>query len=464
MIQFDFDKINPQDYNDINTKNMTCYNDIVKSLKIVEKFIIKKQLILTGGQAMHYALILKGHKGLYCSEEFPDYDCLSVNHQTDAFELSEQLCKANIPFTNAIPGLHITTMRTRVYLCMEAMDVTYIPQKIFNILKKYTLSYKNNLKLIHPHFQILDHHRSLSLPFENEPMYSIDHRWKKDMCRYDLLYHYYPLKSTKKIKLKIVTFSRIITKNTCISGIIALAYWINKAIKLKLNIGNIIPLDFDCTDKHIKCKYPAFSHYNLILFSDNYKNIIKLVNKKDIKYYESLLGRMPRRIEISDKQYIITIYDNIGQLLSCHNDTHSNMCIANMQSVMLYLLERYMFSSIFNITAKEREYYKILYIWSVSLVNITSTQYAKETNISIKNELKLFLPASITYGKLNISNSIEFNKQNLKHKFGDGPNVKLLKPKPGYPDLEKNNCVIIPEFNPKESALFAITGNEISSF
>ena len=63
-IKYNFDTIDTQYYKNINTKNMIWYNDMIKSLALVEKFIIKKQLILTGGQAMHYALILKGHKGL----------------------------------------------------------------------------------------------------------------------------------------------------------------------------------------------------------------------------------------------------------------------------------------------------------------------------------------------------------------------------------------------------------------
>ncbi len=453
--RFDFSTINPEDYKNLTATRSVWHNDIVKALKITEKFIIKKKLILTGGLAIHNSLVLKGHPGIYTAHNLPDYDCVSPNHQKDAYELATILCLKGIPHVNAIQGLHITTMRTRIFLGVENMDVTYVPPNVFDIISKHALTYKNNLKIIHPHFQMLDQHRSLMLPFENEPMYNLENRWVKDMTRFDLLYTKYPLKAGPIKLVEGLSFDKKFVKNNCISGIMALAYWVNMAKKLKLKTRvSFASMNFKITKNNISCSFPVGIKKDLVVFSDDYKKTLN--NCGTVKHFESLLQKMPRRIECQYKKQNITVYDNLGQKISCYFDKEHEICVTNLQLVMLYLLEKYIYYEIFGIAKKDRSLFATLYVWALELVRSAAKEYQKG-----QEEYKVFLPSPITYGKLNQSINLSFMKDKLLFKLGIGTQVSHFVPKPGYPDMDKNNCIINASFNPNRSNLFSISGNKI---
>ncbi len=452
MKQIDFNKIDLSEYEHITTTKSIWHTDIVKALGIAKAYIIKNKLILTGGLAIHYALILKGKPGIYTDESLPDYDCISDQHQVHAYNLAMILCKNGLPNTNAIQGLHITTMRTRVYLGVENMDITYVPPVIFDILSKNILTYKDNLQIIHPHFQMLDQHRALSLPFENEPLYSLDHRWKKDMIRFDLLYNAYPLPKPIIIKWKIISFSTKWIKSNCITGIVALAYWINKAMDMKMNI-NVVDMKFKNNSKSISCKFPT-GYEQLIVLSDEYKKTLSLGN--NIEYYQSLLQKMPQRGECMDgQQNNIVVYDNLGQKISCYYD--GDLIIANLQYVMLWILEKYNYHSLFNLSRTQQKQFATLYGYAINLIKVASELYANN------KEMKIFLPSAIVYGKENETANAKFMKEKLSYKLGIGSSVTHLVPKSDYPDKKKNNCIITAQFDPTKSKLFYLSGEKMQN-
>ncbi len=84
---------------------------------------------------------------------------------------------------SAINAYHTTTRKVR-YNFMEVADISYIPKDIFNNLPY--LMY-NKMKIIHPNFQRLDMHKSLSNLYTNLPMDNFRHRIKKDITRFNLL-------------------------------------------------------------------------------------------------------------------------------------------------------------------------------------------------------------------------------------------------------------------------------------
>lgn len=454
MKQIDFNKIDISQYDHITTTKSIWYNDIVKALNMAKQYIIKNKLVLTGGLAIHYALILKGKLGIYSDECLPDYDCVSDQHQVHAYNLAMILCKNELPNTNAIQGLHITTMRTRVYLGVENMDITYVPQEIFDVLSKNALTYKDNLQIIHPHFQMLDQHRALSLPFENEPLYSLDYRWKKDMTRFDLLYGAYPLSKRTKIKWKTISFSRKWIKSNCITGILALAYWINKAKENNMNI-DAVDMKFHVDSKSISCKFPA-GYDQLVILSDEYKKTLSLGD--NIQYYQSLLQKMPQRGECIDGKDNIVVYDNLGQKISCHYD--GDLIIANLQYVMLWILEKYNFYNLFNLSRTQQKQFATLYGYAINLVKVASELSSKSS--SDNKEMKIFLPSAITYGKENETENAKFMKKRLLYKLGIGPSVTHLVPKSDYPDKKKNNCIITAHFDYTKSSLFHLSGEKIT--
>lgn len=509
-IQWSFDNINDHEYTNIlNNKTKWC-EDIDLALKITEKFIIQNGLILVGGQAIQYALLMKGHKGIYPDDEWPDLDCIGENHQKYAFMLAEILCKEKIPHIVAIPAMHIQTMKTRIYQAQDAMDLSYTPKKVFKIINESALTYKNNLKIIHPHFQMIDQHRSLSLPFENEPRYTMDFRWIKDMKRYDILYDKYPIKS-KPIAKVIKNFSDVsfmINTSVCYSGITGLAYWLSKAgemklitdinLKFKINKGiityntpiehNIITMfddDINKTLDFLKKGAAELNPHNYLMdtiitsqemvWAEDWANnwtdneiiygsgILKKIKTKEIniKYYATLLGKMPRRAMVN-KHY--EIYDNLGQQLSCHND--GDLCIANLQNIMLYLLERYMFHEIYGINKQNANIYSALYLQCFSIVSQAALIYSKGNKA-----YNIFLPIGLSenterltvYGKENCTEGKHFSKTSLKFKLGIGTSTKGLRPRSSYPTLIEQ-CKTDATFDPDTSYLFDIGGDETTPF
>ena len=63
-----------------------------RALKIVREFIVERQLILYGGQAIDYSLRLKG-SGIYPEHQTPDFDFFSPRSVDDAYDLAERFNK-----------------------------------------------------------------------------------------------------------------------------------------------------------------------------------------------------------------------------------------------------------------------------------------------------------------------------------------------------------------------------------
>lgn len=181
------------------------YNPLVtrlqQALEVVKKFIIDNNLIITGGMAIDYALKLRGDK-IYdessAASLIPDWDFYSPNHVVHAYELADKLYELGFGAgdgdpdkfrIDAIRATHITTIRVRIAREVVA-DITYIAPDIFNKLPYLTI---RDLRVIHPHWQLMNIHRSLSFLFENPPREVVFSRMVKDIKRGNQLYTLYPL-------------------------------------------------------------------------------------------------------------------------------------------------------------------------------------------------------------------------------------------------------------------------------
>ena len=115
-------------------------------MKIVKKFILRKELIIYGGTAIDYALKLKGQK-LYDDLIHPDIDVYSSNHLKDAKELVDELTDTGFKDVSAIRGIHALTMKIRCNF-IYVLDISYIPNSVFT--KIPILKYNGfTLSLIH---------------------------------------------------------------------------------------------------------------------------------------------------------------------------------------------------------------------------------------------------------------------------------------------------------------------------
>jgi len=159
-----------------------------RALELVRRFIVERGLILYGGQAIDFALRLKGSQ-IYPEHQTPDYDCFSPQSVDDAYELADRLVAAGFPHVGAIPAIHAQTMRVATNFTYVA-DVSYAPQAVFDSLP--TVSYAG-MRVLHPDYQRTDMHLAFCFPFNNPPREDIFHRYRKDLERFRLLQELYPV-------------------------------------------------------------------------------------------------------------------------------------------------------------------------------------------------------------------------------------------------------------------------------
>jgi hypothetical protein len=169
-------------------------HSIDRVLAIAKAFIIEKGCIPYGGLAIDGALRLKGDR-LYPDEERPDYDVYTSRSVVYAYELVDRIHKAGFANAGAMPGIHIQTMRVKFHF-LNVADFSYVPEAVLAIIP--TLNFQG-MKIVHPDYQRMDMHLSLSFPFSNAPMEVVFHRWKKDLTRYNTLAKYYPITFDKAV-------------------------------------------------------------------------------------------------------------------------------------------------------------------------------------------------------------------------------------------------------------------------
>lgn len=159
-----------------------------RALEIVKQFIVERKLILYGGQAIDFALRLKG-SGIYPDHQIPDYDFFSPQSVDDAYDLADRLAAAGFPHISAIPAIHMQTMRVGTNFVYVA-DISYVPAEVYEKLP--TVSYAG-MRVLHPDYQRTDMHLAFCFPYSNPPREDIFHRFRKDLKRFNLFEEYYPI-------------------------------------------------------------------------------------------------------------------------------------------------------------------------------------------------------------------------------------------------------------------------------
>lgn len=279
---------------------------ILYGLGLVNEFIKRKKLILTGGMAIDFALRLQKDK-LYNDDQLPDYDFYSPNHASDAYELMAQLCedpKFKGHKLDVIGATHTTSMRVRVDYTNVLADITYIPKNIYEEIP--TLEYEG-IRFEHPHYKIINIHRALHLPFEHIHQPVIFHRWKKDIKRFNMLWKYYPIESeNQKIKEYEVEVPGYILENQCLAGFAVLAL-LDKKIKYdeKIKTFKITQLD----ERVVLLSTKPAELAELIK-----KELEKNKEKPDIIEYNQVLDQLGKRYSIG--QY--DIYDHSDKYTSAY--------------------------------------------------------------------------------------------------------------------------------------------------
>ena len=167
-------------------KRIVNSEEVQKIIKIVENFIIRKNLICYGGTAINN--ILPKEDQFYNKEvEIPDYDFFTVNALEDAKELSDIYFKEGFTDVEAKSGQHHGTFKVYVNY-MPIADLTNTPKEIFNALKKDSLRVAGIL-YAPPNFLRMSMYLELSRPAGDIS------RWEKVLKRLTILNKHYPLAS-----------------------------------------------------------------------------------------------------------------------------------------------------------------------------------------------------------------------------------------------------------------------------
>lgn len=158
--------------------------EVKKMIEIVENFLRKKQLICYGGIAIN--ALLPPSDSIYDEEvELSDYDFYSPNAMSDAIELADEYSRQGYTQTESRAGSHFQTYKTYCNY-LPVADITYIPNELFNALKKEAVSVKGIL-YCPPNFLKMAMYLELS-----RPAGQID-RFEKVFKRLRLLNQHYPL-------------------------------------------------------------------------------------------------------------------------------------------------------------------------------------------------------------------------------------------------------------------------------
>lgn len=156
--------------------------EIKKATVFVKDYIQKQGFILYGGTAIHLALLAAGHEGLYNKNKLADYDFFCAHPINESEKLLNALKKEGFT-VNAINALHLTTRRIRVGKVAVA-DLSFFP-----MIEKLPLMIYNGFKFVHPLFQTIDIHISLTYIYRNDYWKT---RMQKDLKRLNLITEIYP--------------------------------------------------------------------------------------------------------------------------------------------------------------------------------------------------------------------------------------------------------------------------------
>lgn len=430
-------------YEKIVQKHSVYTKLILDGLDVVARFIKDNNHILVGGQAIDYAMRLKGEK-LYEDDAIPDLDIVAPNFHEVAYELANMLTARGFTHITVINGLHPSTMKVRVsfnILC----DITYMPSKLYNRLP--LLEYKG-FKLVHPSFQFIDQHRALSYPYENAPWYTVLHRLEKDIKRHDILIELYPYGVDcpscigHSITCNECSYPTQLFSGHCLGGYVALAYWLNKAQSLGFVPGKLlIPFDgTEITEAHITVSLPKL--FCLSIWTDDYEAAIKAVTSEDdkstlIKYKHSVLEKIPRRILIrsnnkkSKDGICKEIVDNKGCLLTAHKAFEAlDVWFTNLQHVQCYASTMAWLCA--KTDPKKASAYRLMYGLAAKIVEWAALEFIKDAN---RDQYRPFLPTHEVYGKYLWSHRYRLNRMQLKTKLSglifERPLPKQAFPKPG---------------------------------
>lgn len=480
----EFIDANDKKYEKIIIEKNIDYNNMMRGMKIVEKFISERGLILYGGQAIDFALRLKGDK-IYEDDAVPDYDMFSSDSVNDSYDLTEILAKEGMEEARSVVGYYVRAMKNSVSANRAWIaDLAYIPKEIFGQLP--ILEYKG-MKIIHPHYQMIDIHQSLSNSFQNPSMGEpIFFRYKKEIARYNKLLEYYPFEQVdiKKIKTKpneitLRYITEVLVLFPAYGAMVRKFKELVKESSLKfpeLNgeeyLNKIFPLDFNIAKSKLTIQTYGNEFSMICCDINGYLNKVVELSSLVPKHFNAFLNIIPKKTMFNYRNYIFTIYNTEGYLInySEFNIDGVQVHVAGIQYQLKILLAKYIFeksedmkriyiacyNSLLLMMSYNEKFIKLLTEYDE---NKLLTDKSKNTISVATQQLIMVSPFMLpitTYGDKNKNERDEINIINLERVVG----LTEDKPYP-LPQAYSAKNQRPPNFDYSSSKYFSINGAEI---
>lgn len=455
---------NSKKYEMLSVKSDPLYSQFKASIDIVREFIIEKGLIVYGGTAIDYALRLKGDF-IYPDDllAIPDLDVFSSDSVNDAYMLADRLYRKGYKETRAIRAFYVRAMRVDIGDKRWVADISFVPKDIF--MRLPTVEYEG-MKVIHPDFQRIDLHSSLSFPFDNPPKEVIFDRWRKDITRFNKLSKAYPVSGAKPdgkmMTVKIpMEFSKWVLHGW---GAYAVLYTelLNLVKKMKADeavMKDVIKSGFSIKDD--KMVFPSLGGKAEFVHFNPYE-ILHGGKLNNVKKYASVLSVIPKRYVTSNAttgNIPVQIFSSENRLLcigACNVDGKRIKC-SGIQYLLEYFISGAYFTDLLDDTPS-RATYLAYYESTLSMIR-TAESLLKNTILTLEDDdlnKSLWFPNVYVYGDNNISDSLQATLQQVKIDIGT-ETEKLPLPVNYYPARGGEH----PKFDYENNQFFMKDGKEL---
>ena len=449
------------------------HHDVVeRGLNITLLHIIKKGRVLTGGMAIDLALRKVGAR-LYPDNTLPDYDYFSPEFHRDSYDIAKACVAAGLKEVSAINALHVSTMRTRT-LGIVVSDATYMPPQLLgrvptvhcsiSVVNPSTGQSKTaTVLVVHPHYQMIDQHLSLSLPYGNAPMETILHRWGKDMKRYDMLHQHYPVKALGKAMGQRDS-ARYVVPNAllfgqCLGAEMSLNYWLQhcRALGFSQHPGSV----WDLAESKGGGASTTFRGIDApsMYSSDLWKSAPFKATKKagGVKWFNAMMDKLPRSVTVAAAGVpggVFRIYDTSTDLIAAH-DTDLGWHVLNLQMVMKELLVLHILY--------EKKWASHAYVMARDMMYWAANRYVEHASDGARQaQFSILLPTNKVYGERNWPiTTINLRNKHLGVMNIQAPPDRSNMPKRVYLDQKKINDKHY-EYDPAQSPLYQFSGEERS--
>lgn len=266
--------------------------------KVIKQYIIDNNCIVYGGLAQHLAIKNKNIEdeiyqelgdAYYNWPELADIEFYSYEPIKDSINLTETLYKHKFDNISATQGVHPDTYKIFVNF-LNYCDITYIPANIFSRMPVIIV---NGIRIVHPHFMLVDGYRVLTDPLTSY------WRLDKTIYRFQKILKYYPLecisisfpkhnnnnKLLSFIKHKIIKSSKLV-----VVGNHSYNYYISKCENYTLINELYYEVISDNLEEDVKSFYTILStKYGKKINTKEYYPFFQFIDRRVEFYYKNIL-------------------------------------------------------------------------------------------------------------------------------------------------------------------------------